>query len=49
MNYEMPKKSSDDKSRVPTGLQEWAKNRGLKIIDVVQPVGDSGSIQVKEE
>ena len=37
MNYE--NKSSVNKSKVPIGLQEWAKKRDIKIINVIQPIG----------
>ena len=37
MNYE--NKSSVNKSKAPIGLQEWARKRDIKIINVIQPIG----------
>jgi hypothetical protein len=37
MNYE--NKSSVNKSKVPIGLQAWAKKRDIKIINVIQSTG----------
>ena len=36
MKHEMQKKFSENQLKVPSGLQQWAKKRDLKIIDVAQ-------------